>query len=185
MKMLQQKHEIERLRKELELKQLILEQQCETEDAKLEESVRDHAVAEDLSHTSQILTDGYRPEKEATSVQQNSTSGYAQQNLGTTAGDGFSTSGAARGQFRAASDQNIQNYEKFSGVNIHQPASTATKISQMNGECEHIRYGKNTNTVQSGVSELTLSSIDTAFQQLASILQEGLNFPKPELLTFN
>ncbi|KAH3813181.1 hypothetical protein DPMN_141633 [Dreissena polymorpha] len=63
MKMLQQKHEIERARKELELKQQILEQQCKIEEAKLEESMWDQAVAEDLSHTSQILTSGYRLEK--------------------------------------------------------------------------------------------------------------------------
>ena len=36
-----------------------------------------------------------------------------------------------------------------------------------------------------GSSQSNISSIDLAFQRLASTLQEGFNLPKPELLTFD
>ncbi|CAG2242208.1 unnamed protein product [Mytilus edulis] len=40
-------------------------------------------------------------------------------------------------------------------------------------------------SAQSGFSDVSVSSIDSAFQRLASTLHEGFNLPKPELLTFN
>ncbi|CAG2211235.1 unnamed protein product [Mytilus edulis] len=40
-------------------------------------------------------------------------------------------------------------------------------------------------STQSGFSNVSVSSIDSAFQRLASTLHEGFNLPKPKLLTFN
>ena len=42
-----------------------------------------------------------------------------------------------------------------------------------------------TNTLHQGNSDVSVTSIDAAFKQLATKLQEGFNLPKPELLTFN
>ena len=45
--------------------------------------------------------------------------------------------------------------------------------------------GKSTNSLHLGNSDVSVTSIDAAFQKLATTLQEGFNLPKPELLTFN
>ena len=42
-----------------------------------------------------------------------------------------------------------------------------------------------TNSLHSATSDVSRTSIDAAFQQLATTLHEGFNLPKPELLTFN
>ena len=45
--------------------------------------------------------------------------------------------------------------------------------------------GRSTNSLHLGNSDVSVTSIDAAFQKLATTLQEGFNLPKPELLTFN
>ena len=48
------------------------------------------------------------------------------------------------------------------------------------------KQGKSsTNTLHLENSDVSVTSIDAAFKQLATALQEGFNLPKPELLTFN
>ena len=42
-----------------------------------------------------------------------------------------------------------------------------------------------TNSLHLRNSDVSVTSIDAAFKQLATTLQEGFNLPKPELMTFN
>ncbi|CAG2213536.1 unnamed protein product [Mytilus edulis] len=71
--------------------------------------------------------------------------------------------------------------------NINVPFNTENKTLNNN---EHVTT-KSTENVVSRIECTTAgslqssSSIDTAFQRLASTLQEGFNLPKPELLTFD
>ena len=68
---------------------------------------------------------------------------------------------------------------------IH-PESTPVLQTAVRSESP-IRYdqGKSTNSLHFGNSDVSLTSIDPAFQKLAATLQEGFNLPKPELLTLN
>jgi hypothetical protein len=63
----------------------------------------------------------------------------------------------------------ILNHMPLSGI----PATVVRTDSE--AKCEF----------SAGSSQSNISSIDSAFQQLASTLQEGFNLPKPELLTFD
>ena len=125
LKTLRQKHELERAKIDLEMRQQILEQQAELEEAELEESV----WQEDSEEETVIM----------------------------------------------------RNVNKDTNVNVNSKHLT-TNISQPNDHCADFRIER---TAKDSQSESTHSSIDTAFQRLASALQKGFNLPKPELLTFS
>ncbi|VDH93480.1 Hypothetical predicted protein [Mytilus galloprovincialis] len=76
----------------------------------------------------------------------------------------------------------FKNYQ-----NINVPLNTENKTLNNN---EHVTTKSTENAVSriectTAGSLQSNSSIDTAFQRLASTLQEGFNLPKPELLTFD
>ncbi|MCG8069349.1 MAG: DUF1759 domain-containing protein, partial [Candidatus Thiodiazotropha taylori] len=81
--------------------------------------------------------------------------------------------------------------DRGSGVKekyIH-PESTPTYTTQTMVRSESPKgnnQGKSSNnTLHLGNSDVSVITIDSAFQRLATTLQEGFNLPKPELLTFN
>ncbi|VDI76656.1 thioredoxin domain-containing protein 10 [Mytilus galloprovincialis] len=73
-----------------------------------------------------------------------------------------------------ASEKECINMNSLSG----QTAATDKPKMNINNSTQGI-------SAQSGFSDVSVSSIDSAFQRLASTLHEGFNLPKPELLTFN
>lgn len=72
------------------------------------------------------------------------------------------------------SEKECINMNSISG----QTAATDKPTMNINNSTQGI-------SAQSGFSDVSVSSIDSAFQRLASTLHEGFNLPKPELLTFN
>ena len=140
LKQLAKKHEIQRAQKELELQQQLFEQQCELEEASLEESVWQHAVSEDAN---EFACQG---EVHGNPVTQDARS-------------------SVRGRLRAVSDE----------MTSASPEPTPTSPVRLESPMKNDK----------GKSDVSVTSIDTAFQRLATTLQEGFNLPKPELLTFN
>ncbi|CAG2248710.1 unnamed protein product [Mytilus edulis] len=126
-KKMAEKQELERARREIEMKEQMLERKSQLEEAKLEESVWQEEEEEDTEVT-------------------------------------------------------FKNYQ-----NINVPLNTENKTLNNN---EHVTTKSTENAVSriectTAGSLQSNSSIDTAFQRLASTLQEGFNLPKPELLTFD
>ncbi|CAG2190452.1 unnamed protein product [Mytilus edulis] len=72
------------------------------------------------------------------------------------------------------SEKECINMNSISG----QTAATDKPTMNINNSTQGI-------SAQSGFSDVSVSSIDSAFQRLASTLHEGFNLPKPDLLTFN
>ncbi|CAC5389636.1 unnamed protein product [Mytilus coruscus] len=72
------------------------------------------------------------------------------------------------------SEKECINMNSISG----QTAATDKPTMNINNSTQGI-------SAQSGFSDVSVSSIDSAFQRLASTLHEGFNLPKPELFTFN
>ena len=140
LKQLAKKHELQRAQKELELQQQLFEQQCELEEASLEESVWQHAVSEDAN---EFACHG---EVHGNPVTQDARS-------------------SVRGRLRAVSDE----------MTSASPEPTPTSPVRLESPMKNDK----------GKSDVSVTSIDTAFQRLATTLQEGFNLPKPELLTFN
>ena len=142
---LTEKQELERAQKELDLKQQLLAQRCELEEASLEESVWLQAVKEDATE----LAD--------------SRAGPVTQGVSN-----------ARGRGRKEKDE----YK-------HQEYTPALQTAVRSKSPIRHDQGKSTNSMHLGNSDVNVTSIDAAFQKLATTLQEGFNLPKPELLTFN
>ena len=70
-----------------------------------------------------------------------------------------------------------------SGVRVHSPVSTDNDTDKPG---TGIRvHSPALRDVRNAASDVTVSSIDQAFQRLATALHEGFNLPKPELLRFN
>ncbi|CAC5402358.1 unnamed protein product [Mytilus coruscus] len=75
---------------------------------------------------------------------------------------------------------------------IHESEKECINMNSISGQTEatdkptmNINNSTQGISAQSGFSDVSVSSIDSAFQRLASTLHEGFNLPKPELLTFN
>ena len=150
LKRLSEKHELQRAQRELELKQQLLEQQCELEEASLEESVWQQAVNEDATeladpreaHVNPIIQDACDN---------------------------------ARDRLRAVSEMYIRPETAHTSQT---PVRAESPKGNDQGESSR-------NTMHLGNSDVCVTSMDSAFQRLATTLQEGFNLPKPELLTFN
>ena len=142
---LTEKQKLERAQRELDLKQKLLEQKCELEEASLEESVWLQAVKEDATE----LAD--------------SRAGHMTQGV-----------------------SNARDHDRKKNEEYKPPKYTPTLQTAVRSKSP-IRHdqGKSTNSFHLGNSDVSVTSIDAAFQKLATALQEGFNLPKPELLTFN
>lgn len=138
---LKERQELERARKDLEMKQELFEQSAEVEEAMIVESVLQEALNEETTSTltpESVVTDSVVHGK------------LARQFEDQTPGDG---------------NQDVRVMEDF---NMH-----ATSIPE---RTERVRI---TETSQQ------TGDIESAFEKLASALQEGFTLPKPELLTFS
>ena len=147
---LSEKHELQRAQRELELKQQLLEQQCELEEASLEESVWQQAVNEDATELADPREAHVKP-----AIQD--------------------ACDNARDRGRAVSEMYIR------------PETTHTSQTPVRAEYPkgNDQGESSRNSMQLGNSDVSVTSMDAAFQRLATTLQEGFNLPKPELLTFN
>ena len=142
---LTEKQELERAQRELDLKQQLLAQRCELEEASLEESLWLQAVKEDATE----LAD--------------SRAGHVTQGVSN------------------ARDRNRKENEEYK----HPEYTSALQTAVRSESPIRLDQGKPTNSLHLENSDVSVTSIDAAFQKLATTLQEGFNLPKPELLTFN
>lgn len=150
LKKLSEKQALERAYKEMEQKQQLFEQQCEVEEATLEESVWQQAVNEDTIETTEPK-DLHVP---------------------TTTQD--------------ICDNARYRWSVESETDIHPVSTVSTQTRVRSQSPKRNDQGKSsTNYLHSGNSDVSVTSINAAFQSLATTLHEGFNLPKPELLTFN
>ena len=68
---------------------------------------------------------------------------------------------------------------------VYRPEATVIIEAKVRPEVSQIDAQDNLSTDSTRAETFDVSSRDAAFQQLATMLQEGFNLPKPELLTFN
>ena len=147
LRLLSEKHEIQRAQRELEIKPQLLEQRCELEEASLEESVWRQAVNEDatdLVNVKPVIHVKYLCD--------------------------------------IARDCSTVKNEMCSD----QESTPTSQILARPESSQKNEQGKSsTNSLHLRNSDVSVTSIDAAFKQLATTLQEGFNLQKPELLTFN
>lgn len=136
-----EKVEIERARRELEMKEQILESRSQLEEAKIEEMVWEEATNE----TGKSVTNNNPINDGEKSVTDN----------------------------RKSNDREVQPTN--SSRNSEHREHTQENVTVNNEQPPEIKV----------VNTSSTSDIDSAFQKLASALQEGFNLPKPELLTFD
>ena len=171
LKRLSEKHELQRAQRELEIKQQLLEQQCELKEASLEESVWQQAVDEDATE----LADP----REA--------------HVNTVIQDACDN---ARDRLRAVNEMYIRPetaHTSQTPVKAESPKGNDQGESSRNS----MHLGNSDVSVtnmdaafQLGVWEglrFVIVALPGLFSYLffATTLQEGFNLPKPELLTFN
>lgn len=128
LKKLKEKQELEKARNQIDMKQQLLEQESEIEEAKIEESVWIEVAAEE----------GLLDNSEPREVLENNTVNYRVQN------------------------RKMNNQEEV-----------------INNNSVPVNF------IEERRSDVGVSSIETAFQRIASSLHDGFNLPKPELFTFN
>ena len=162
LKKLKEKQEIERARKELELKDEILQQETAVEEAELEEAVWCTALNEETSGTSNpdlvLLPCKEKPTDDSNRKSTRSNSGSGADSAGDVESDRKS-----KGSTTGSVADSVGDFDDDSEVNFNLHAKA---------------YGPN-----SGESQTSVNTIESVFQQLATTLQT--NLPKPELLTFS
>ena len=164
LKKLKEKQEIERARKELELKDEILQQETAVEEAELEEAVWCAALNEETSGTS-------NPDLGLLPCNENPTEDSNRKSTRSNTGSGAGSAG------------DVESDRKSKGSTTGSVADSVGDVdddSEVNFNLHAKAYGPNT-----GESQTSVNTIETVFQQLASTLQGGFNLPKPELLTFS
>ena len=164
LKKLKEKQEIERARKELELKDEILQQETAVEEAELEEAVWCAALNEETSGTSNPdLVRFYRVRKIRPRIDRKS--------KGSTSGSGADSFG------------DVESDRKSKGSTT---GSVADSVGDVDDDSEvNFNLHAKVHRPNAGESQTSVNTIESVFQQLASTLQEGFNLPKPELLTFS
>ncbi|CAG2254433.1 unnamed protein product [Mytilus edulis] len=91
--------------------------------------------------------------------------------------------------WQEAVEEDTDNTSGISSVPASEKCINMNSLSGQTAATDKPKMNINNSTqgisAQSGFSDVSVSSIDSAFQRLASTLHEGFNLPKPELLTFN
>ena len=165
LKKLKEKQKIERARKELELKDEILQQETAVEEAEIEEAVWCAALNEE--------TGSSNPDSVILRITENPTEDIDRKSKG-------STSGSVAGSF---GDVEAESDRKCKGSTT---GSVADSVGAVDDDSEvNFNLHAKVHRPNAGESQTSVNTIESVFQQLASTLQEGFNLPKPELLTFS
>ena len=164
LKKLKEKQKIERARKELELKDEILQQETVVEEAEIEEAVWCAALNEETGGTS-------NPDSVILRITENPTEDINRKSRGSTSGSG------------AGSFGDVESDRKSKGSTT---GSVADSVGDVDDDSEvSFNLHAKVHRPNAGESQTSVNTIESVFQQLASTLQEGFNLPKPELLTFS
>lgn len=164
---LKEKQLIEREQRQLEERKQLLDQQSEIDQAKIEESVwQDYVTKQTPEETtrapqSHCATSIHRLSNDTLTLGGAAT-GDTKRTKETCGGDGGDQYGGRSVSGRHSLDVSMRVESEISDMAVSSQTSAKGKVANSD-----------------------VSSIDVAFNRLASTLQEGFNLPKPELLTFN